>query len=91
MFSYGMTCYEIITGHLPFEVEGYVANDYDKVIGGCTPSLPSGTPEWMKELLGRCWHKDPSGRPTFHEIVEYVVARGSRVVGKMLAKRTLLK
>ncbi|KAG0562223.1 hypothetical protein KC19_9G127800 [Ceratodon purpureus] len=70
VYSYGMTCYEIITGRIPFEVEGFQANDYDRVIDGYRPSLPSKCRDWVKELVSRCWHKDPTERPTFFEILE---------------------
>lgn len=57
VYSYGMTCYEIITGRTPFEVEGFQGNDYDRVIEGYRPSLPNKTPHWMKELVSRLFGK----------------------------------
>ncbi|KAG0606739.1 hypothetical protein M758_9G163900 [Ceratodon purpureus] len=73
VYSYGMTCYEIMTGRIPFEVEGFQANDYDRVIDGYRPSLPSKCPDWVKELVSRCWHRDPNERPTFTKIHEVIV------------------
>ena len=68
VYSYGMTCYEILTGRIPFEFEELKFTDYDRVIEGYRPSLPRETPRWMKALLSVCWHKDSLKRPTFEEI-----------------------
>ena len=68
VYSYGMTCYEIITGGIPFEVEGFRISDYDRVIDGYRPSFSSKIPDWQKELVSRCWHKNPLERPQFEEI-----------------------
>jgi len=38
VYSFAMTCYEVITGHLPFE--GLRQNDYDFVLNGGRPSVP---------------------------------------------------
>jgi len=68
VYSFGMTCYEILSGGIPFEE--LRANDYDSVIGGNRPKLPNQTPPWMMDLVNRCWHKDPLVRPSFEEIVK---------------------
>jgi len=68
VYSFGMTCYEILSGGMP--LEDLRRNDYDSIIGGTRPMLPSQTPLWMVNLINRCWHKDPSMRPPFEEIVE---------------------
>ena len=67
VYSYGMTCYEVVTGQIPFE--DLRASDYDVVIRGERPKLPSDIEPWMRDLITRCWHPDPLERPTFHTIV----------------------
>ncbi|KAG0616332.1 hypothetical protein M758_5G106200 [Ceratodon purpureus] len=70
VYSYGMTCYEILTGCIPFEEVS--SSNYDVVLGGARPELPSHLDLpgylWMREMLERCWHADPLQRPTFKEI-----------------------
>lgn len=70
VYSYAMTCYEILTSRIPFE--GTRASDYDVVLRGERPKLPTSTKPWIKTLLSRCWHPDPSERPMFQEIVETI-------------------
>lgn len=68
VYSFAMTCYEILTGGIPFkEANGL---NIDLVLRGTRPELPSNLHVKVKDLMDRCWHQDPSMRPTFHEIVE---------------------
>ena len=68
VYSYAMTCYEILTGGVPFE--DYHPTDYDAVLRYERPKLPSDTKPWMETLVKRCWHHEPSERPTFREIAD---------------------
>lgn len=68
VYSYAMTCYEILTGGLPFQ--GHARTDYDLVLNGGRPELPEWVMSELKELLERCWHSDPSCRPKFAEIMD---------------------
>jgi serine/threonine protein kinase len=63
VYSYSMTCYEILTGEIPFQ-DVLPTN----VLNGNRPQLPKTIDLAMKTLLSRCWHHDPSQRPTFIEI-----------------------
>jgi len=63
-----MTCYEILTGRVPFDD---VPNTemYEGVVGGNRPSLEGySMPPVLKELIQRCWATDPKERPNFAEI-----------------------
>ena len=64
IYSYGMTCYEVLTGKLPFEGlserEGTTT-----VLLGCRPSLPFCLDSQLKRLIECCWHQDPEQRPSF--------------------------
>jgi hypothetical protein len=71
IYSYGMTCYEIITGRIPFE--GHSSTEYDVVLNGERPELPCDVPHWVRELIYDCWNPDPSRRPYFSDIVHRIM------------------
>lgn len=76
VYSYGMTCYEIVTGRIPFEDLG--KTDYDVVIRGERPKLPSNIQPWMRDLITGCWHPNPLERPTFETIADMLRERCPR-------------
>ena len=68
VYSYAMTCYEILTGCIPFEDRP--RTDFRFVLGGQRPQLPECLRSDLKTLICRCWVTDPAQRPTFAEIVK---------------------
>ena len=68
VYSYGITCYEILTGSVPLEDRS--KSDYAFVINGGRPELPRDISANLRELLCSCWHAIPDERPEFSEIVE---------------------
>ncbi|KAG0609054.1 hypothetical protein M758_8G153500 [Ceratodon purpureus] len=70
IYSFGMLCYEILTGEVPFsEVErpGIVR---EMVLRGERPELPPQCPSALKTLVEACWHANPSDRPSFTQICQ---------------------
>jgi hypothetical protein len=53
---------------IPFE--GHPVSDYDLVLLGARPELPTHVTHSTKELLCRCWHAEPQKRPTLLEIMK---------------------
>jgi serine/threonine protein kinase len=76
VYSYAMTCSEILTGSIPFE--DHRQSDYDAVLQDERPKLPTNIKPWMEALLKRCWHREPSERPTFKEIVEILKEKSGK-------------
>ncbi|KAH9543226.1 hypothetical protein CY35_13G052800 [Sphagnum magellanicum] len=68
MYSFGMLCYELLTGRIPFEEQLLTA--YDVVLSGKRPELPPHVNPKMKELLHSCWQMEPEKRPGWTEIIE---------------------
>jgi serine/threonine protein kinase len=72
VYSFAMTCYEVITGRMPFE--DHDRWDYDIVLRGGRPTMPGDPFSVFNILVTRCWHQDPTKRPSFAEIVEDLIA-----------------
>ena len=72
VYGYGMTCYEILTGKLPFE--GHCITDYDLVLNGARPIVPEYVEGWIQELLNGCWQSNPRDRPNFRDILKLLLA-----------------
>ena len=69
VYSYAMTCYEVLTGLSPFA--DYVRSTlYEKLIAGARPELPMNLPLSLSSLIKACWDTDPGQRPTFTTICE---------------------
>jgi serine/threonine protein kinase len=68
VYSFAMTCYEVLTGLLPFE--GQLMTNYDLVLSGHRPHLPDYIDPTVRALLLRCWDADPSKRPSFEKILK---------------------
>jgi serine/threonine protein kinase len=65
-YSFGMVCYEILTGDMPFST---IDGSYERmVMKGIHPSLPNHCPLVLQDLIIRCWNDDPNKRPSFQDI-----------------------
>jgi serine/threonine protein kinase len=49
IYSYGMTCYEILIGKFPFD--GHPFHDYNLVINGGFLEIPEYVDDWVRGLL----------------------------------------
>lgn len=68
VFSFGMLCFEILTGNAPFRNN---ANEVIKMtLDGIRPDLPAQCPQDLKSLIMHCWDPKPHIRPSFAKICE---------------------
>lgn len=67
VYSFAMTCYEVVTGKYPFDgFKGKVLDEKIKV--GERPDLPKDLSKDLQNLIEKCWHGDPTERPNFQQI-----------------------
>jgi hypothetical protein len=82
VYSYAITCSEILTGHLPFYELQNLSNLRERVKDGLRPQLPASVPPCLVSLIQRCWDAEASKRPKFSEIcVELSHLKASLMVG----------
>jgi serine/threonine protein kinase len=66
VYGFGMVCYELLTGLIPFE--GHRLSDYELVLSGGRLELPDYLSPGITQLLHQCWHMDPCQRPGWSQI-----------------------
>lgn len=69
VYSFGMICFEILTGKVPFE-DGHLQGDKmaRNIRAGERPLFPYGSPKFLVNLTKKCWQTDPMSRPSFASI-----------------------
>ncbi|CAK7335674.1 unnamed protein product [Dovyalis caffra] len=69
VYSFGMLCFQLLTGKLPFE-DGHLQGDQmiKNIRAGERPLFPSLSPKYLVNLTKKCWHTEPHHRPTFSSV-----------------------
>ncbi|XAR73720.1 Dual-specificity kinase [Bertholletia excelsa] len=70
VFSFGIVCWELLTGELPYSYLTPLQAAIGVVRQGLRPTIPKHTHPKLVILLERCWQKKPTLRPNFSEIIE---------------------
>jgi serine/threonine protein kinase len=66
VYSFGMVCYEILTGRVPFfNIE---TNLREMINGGLRPIMPHQCPKQLSTLVQLCYRHNPEERPSFPDI-----------------------
>lgn len=75
VYSYGMTCYEILTGKFPFQ--GLLLRNY--IEGRVPEDVPNYVDKpWILDLLKACWRVTSTTRPSFGEILKIFLDNSTR-------------
>ena len=69
VYAFGIIMWEISSGERPF---GDIVHDKELAtrifLHGLRPTITDDTPQFYRDLMEKCWHSDPSQRPTAVEI-----------------------
>ncbi|RHZ61662.1 hypothetical protein Glove_346g160 [Diversispora epigaea] len=68
IYSLGMIMWQMTSGHRPFHDQEHGPKLILDILDGKRPEITEGTPKCWANLMKRCWHPDPSQRPTTDEI-----------------------
>lgn len=81
VYSFGMLCFELLTGKVPFE-DGHLQGDKmsRNIRAGERPLFPFPSPKYLVNLTKRCWQTDPCQRLSFSSICRIL-----RYIKKFLA------
>lgn len=73
VYSFGMICFQILTGKQPFEESGFGNSEVSEIIKqGRRPVWPSSCPFMLADYISKCWDTDPAGRPHIHEVSQFL-------------------
>ncbi|KAH0791828.1 TKL family protein kinase [Histomonas meleagridis] len=70
VYSFGIVLWELLTGEIPYKDVTTGNLPYLVVQEGLRPTIPSGTPKDLENLITSCWSQDPKKRPPFSLIVK---------------------
>ncbi|KAJ8439419.1 hypothetical protein Cgig2_001759 [Carnegiea gigantea] len=73
VYSFGILCFELLTGKVPFE-DGHLQGDMmgRNIIAGERPLFPFVLPKCLATVIKRCWQTDPNQRPSFSSICRII-------------------
>ncbi|RHZ58764.1 hypothetical protein Glove_368g26 [Diversispora epigaea] len=70
IYSLGMIMWQLTSGHRPFHDRQYGPKLILDILDGKRPESTEDTPECWENLMKKCWHPNPSQRPTIDEICQ---------------------
>ncbi|RHZ58767.1 hypothetical protein Glove_368g4 [Diversispora epigaea] len=70
IYSLGMIMWQLTSGHRPFNDREHGPILILDILDGKRPKTTKDTPECWENLMKKCWHPNPSQRPTIDEIYQ---------------------
>jgi serine/threonine protein kinase len=76
VYSFAMLMYEIFSGYIPFTEHEYLEplQIAQAVQRGLRPGIEKVSDFRAREIIEKCWRKDPSTRPDMAEVIDAILA-----------------
>ena len=68
VYAFGIIMWEISSAENPFGEFDHDVQLALSIVKGLRPEIPQDTPPFYRDLMQKCWHPDPTKRPTAREI-----------------------
>ncbi|RHZ48653.1 hypothetical protein Glove_543g15 [Diversispora epigaea] len=68
IFSFGMVMLEVLTSYPPYYNVPHDVNLVIKICKGLKPEIKCEIPQFLKEIMEKCWNFEPLNRPTAEEL-----------------------
>ena len=71
VYAFGMIMWEISSQEKPFHDLVHDKMLALRILKGFRPEITKETPPFYQDLIQKCWHSDPTQRPTAKEIYDF--------------------
>src|SRR6185436_13521435 len=68
IYSFGMVMLEVLTSYPPYYNIPHNANLVMEICNGLKPEIKCEIPQFLKEIMEKCWNFEPLNRPTAKEL-----------------------
>src|SRR5205823_11370960 len=68
VYAFGIIMWEISSAEKPFHEFIHDKQLALRIFTGLRPKITDDTPQFYRDLMGKCWHSDPMQRPSAKEI-----------------------
>ena len=72
VYAFGIIMWEVSSQQSPFSGHNHDVLLMLQICNGLRPTLVDATPKCWSDLMQRCWHPNPSNRPTADEVEDIV-------------------
>src|ERR1700753_1708297 len=83
VYSFGIIMNEIVSIVPPFNNESHDEHLILDICRGKRPKIREETPEFLKELIQKCWDANPENRPTSEEVRKTLDSKSYEELGKL--------
>ena len=72
IYAFGILMWEISSREKPFHELVHDKLLALRIFKGLRPTITNDTPQFYRDLMQKCWHSDPTQRPTAKEIYQVI-------------------